>query len=121
MIPVAYFRRSPVPPWSLAALATTLAVAPGCGGGGRAPTVPVEGKVVHKNGKPMTSGFVFLIPASKGGLEASGQILPDGKFRPESLGLDGAAPGEYKVKLAQEPPASSKGARKKQPAAAPID
>ncbi|WP_165219586.1 hypothetical protein [Aquisphaera insulae] len=112
-------RRGTARTWYLAAAAAALPVLTGCGGGSR-PTVPVAGKVVHKDGKPLTAGFVFLIPAESGGIEASGQIQADGTFRPESLGLDGAAPGDYKVKLAAEPPATTKTARKKAAAAPTI-
>ncbi|QEH37814.1 hypothetical protein OJF2_64050 [Aquisphaera giovannonii] len=120
MTPAPRSPRRAAPPRALA-LAAAVAFAAGCGGGDRAPTVPVEGKVVHRDGRPLTSGFVFLVPASGGGPEASGQILPDGKFRPESLGLDGAAPGDYRVRLAPEPPAPTKGTRGWKAAAPPLD
>ncbi len=92
----------------------------GCGGGA-APTVAVHGKVTLKDGQPLTGGFLFLVPTRQDGWEASGTIQPDGTFRLESLGLDGAVPGEYKVRLAMSPPASARGARKKVPIPVPID
>jgi hypothetical protein len=92
----------------------------GCGGG-PAPTVAVDGKVTLKDGKPLTGGFIFLIPTRQGGWEAAGPIQPDGTFRLESLGLDGAVPGEYRVKLAMDPPASARGARKKKAVPVSID
>ena len=92
----------------------------GCGGGA-APTVAVNGKITFKDGKPLTGGFIFLVPARQGGWEASGTIQPDGTFRLESLGLDGAVPGDYRVKLAMEPPPSRRGARKKKTATVAID
>ena len=92
----------------------------GCGGG-PAPTVAVNGKVTLADGKPLTGGFIFLVPTRRDGWEASGQIQPDGTFRLESLGLDGAVPGEYKVKLEMEPPASARGVRKKAPVTVSID
>lgn len=92
----------------------------GCGGGS-APTVAVDGKVTLGDGKPLTGGSIFLIPIRQGGWEASGPIHADGTFRLESLGLDGAVPGEYKVKLAMDPPASARGVRKKKTANVPID
>ena len=92
----------------------------GCGGGS-APTVAVDGKVTLGDGKPLTGGFIFLIPTGPGGWEASGPIQPDGTFRLESLGLDGAVPGEYRVKLATDPPSSARGVRKKKAVNVRID
>jgi hypothetical protein len=104
-----------------ALLVIALGLVAGCGGGA-APTVAVEGKIAFKDGKPLTGGFVFLIPTRPGGWEASGAIQPDGTFRLESLGLDGAVPGDYKVRLAMDPaPASARGVRKKKAATVPID
>jgi hypothetical protein len=90
----------------------------GCGSG-PAPTVAVDGKVTFQDGKPLPGGFIFLIPTRRDGWEASGTIQPDGTFRLESLGLDGAVPGDYKVRLALDSPASGRGARKKKTTAAP--
>jgi hypothetical protein len=119
MMPSLCSRHGPFPERILAGVIVIGLVA-GCGGG-PAPTVAVDGKVTFKVGKPLTGGFIFLIPTRRDGWEASGPIQADGTFRLESLGLDGAVPGEYKVRLAMDPPASARGVRKKKAAIAPID
>jgi hypothetical protein len=69
----------------------------GCGG---QPTLyPVKGQVLLADGKGMTGGSVQFIP-KRGGLPAAGIIGEDGTFSLKSLKTrEGAAPGEYKVRI----------------------
>ena len=68
----------------------------GCGG---QPTLyPVKGQVLLADGKPLTGGSVQFIP-KQGGLPAVGIIGEDGTFSLNSKTRDGAAPGEYKVRI----------------------
>ena len=59
---------------------------------------PVKGQVLLADGKPLTSGTVQFIP-KEGGLPASGKIAQDGTFSLKSKTREGAAPGEYKVRI----------------------
>jgi hypothetical protein len=72
----------------------------GCGTGQyTGPVYPVKGQVLLANGKPLTSGSIQFIP-KPGGLLASGKLDKDGNFSLESLDKrEGAAPGEYKVRI----------------------
>lgn len=72
----------------------------GCGGPGRytGSLYPVKGRVLLADGTPLTGGTVQFIPA-RGGLPASGRIAADGTFSLKSRSRDGAAPGEYKVRI----------------------
>ncbi|MFO0954804.1 MAG: carboxypeptidase-like regulatory domain-containing protein [Isosphaeraceae bacterium] len=94
----------------------------GCGGSGpySGTLVPVKGRVVLADGRPLEGGSVQFIPRN-GGLPASGKIGPDGSFslvtRPDR---EGAAPGEYNVRIEPSPEFLSKkgGSGKKLPFAA---
>ena len=72
----------------------------GCGGPGpyRGSLYPVTGRVLLADGKPLTGGTVQFIPR-QGGLPASGKIAADGAFSLKSKSREGAAPGEYKVRI----------------------
>jgi hypothetical protein len=73
----------------------------GCGGSGpySGTLYPVKGQVLLADGKPLTGGSVQFIP-KRGGLPASGKIESDGTFTLKSLKTrEGAAPGEYKVRI----------------------
>jgi hypothetical protein len=59
---------------------------------------PVTGKVLLADGSPLTGGTIHFIP-KRGGLLASGKIEPDGTFSLKSKTRDGAAPGEYKIRI----------------------
>jgi len=77
----------------------------GCGGPGpyTGTLYPVKGQVLLADGKPLTGGFVQFIP-KQGGLPATGSIGPDGTFSLKSLkNREGAAPGEYKVRIEPSP------------------
>jgi hypothetical protein len=50
------------------------------------------------DGTPLTGGAVSFIPTT-GGLPASGKIAADGTFSLRSKSRDGAAPGEYSVRI----------------------
>jgi hypothetical protein len=54
--------------------------------------------VLLADGTPLTGGTVQFIP-TRGGLPASGRIASDGRFSLKSKSRDGAAPGEYKVRI----------------------
>ena len=59
----------------------------------------VKGQVLLADGTPLKGGSVQFIP-KLGGLPAYGTIGPDGTFSLQSLkSREGAAPGEYKVRI----------------------
>lgn len=72
----------------------------GCGGGPKLPpTAPVSG-VVTLNNHPLPRGMVQFVPdVSKGtnGAPAVGNIGPDGRFKLQTAGKDGAIVGQHKV------------------------
>lgn len=72
----------------------------GCGGPGpySGSLYPVKGRVLLADGTPLTGGTVQFIP-TRGGLPASGRIEADGTFSLKSKSRDGAAPGEYNVRI----------------------
>jgi hypothetical protein len=73
----------------------------GCGGPGpyAGALYPVKGQVLLADGTPLKGGSVQFIP-KLGGLPAYGTIGPDGTFSLKSLkSREGAAPGEYKVRI----------------------
>ena len=60
----------------------------------------VKGSVVLEDGKPLTGGTVEFEPVSGSVYQASGEIGPDGSFSLKTADSgDGAAPGEYRVKV----------------------
>src|SRR5262245_51662606 len=87
------------------------------GGWGGSNLIPVNGKVVHKDGTPVTAGMVIFEPVSQK-VSARGEIHADGTFH---LGTnsdnDGAMEGEYKVLIAP-PPLPEEGKRLRSPIAA---
>jgi hypothetical protein len=93
----------------------------GCGGSGpfSGTLYPVTGQVVLADGKPLTGGSVRFIPKLSG-LPATGKIGPDGTFSLTTKTHEGAAPGEYKVRIEPSAEMVSKkgGAVKKLPFAA---
>jgi hypothetical protein len=72
----------------------------GCGGEGpySGALYPVKGQVLLADGQPLAGGSVQFIPA-RGGLPATGTIESDGSFTLKSKSREGAAPGEYKVRV----------------------
>jgi len=58
----------------------------------------VKGQVLLADGKPLTGGSIQFIP-KQGGLPASGNIERDGTFSLKSKTREGAAPGEYKIRI----------------------
>jgi hypothetical protein len=87
----------------------------GCGGSTfSAPTTyEVKGRVVLSNGKPLSEGRVTFVAADGLLPEASGEIQPDGAFSLSTrVPGDGAAPGNYKVRIE---PAASKNRRAMRP------
>lgn len=83
-----------------------IALLAGCGDPGpySGARYQVKGQVLLADGKPLNGGFVQFIP-SQGGLPASGAIGPDGTFSLKSVDTreEGAAPGEYKVRVEPSP------------------
>lgn len=87
--------------WGVAAVLVTLA---GCGGDtGASPNqavYPVTGKVLLASGKPLTEGKVVFLPKQEKGLPAQGEIGADGAFTLRTVdGREGAAAGEYGIKI----------------------
>lgn len=80
--------------------ALSLLALAGCGGPGpySGSLYRVKGRVLLADGSPLTGGTVRFIP-TQGGLPASGKIEADGTFSLKSKSRDGAAPGEYKVRI----------------------
>jgi hypothetical protein len=84
------------------ALAFILVAAAGCGAGN---TYPVRGKVVFKDGTPLTGGLVRFQPVDeKIQVSPRGDIQQNGTF---ILGTykedDGAIPGKYQVAITPPP------------------
>jgi hypothetical protein len=77
----------------------------GCGGGAPELAVPtgslqpVKGSVLLPNGKPLSTGTVVFIPANGTGASPSGELDSTGNFSLKTGSSDGAAPGEYKVRI----------------------
>ena len=108
-------RNSVLVAWLAGALAwLTLPIVVGCG---NQSLMPVNGKVMHKDGKPVTSGMVIFEPVGAK-ISARGEIRGDGTFQ---LGThtnsDGASEGEYRVLIAP-PPLPEEGKRLRSPIAA---
>lgn len=86
-----------------------LIAAIGCAGGAplaQAPeTVPVKGKVILSSGSPLTTGRIVFVPEDKSKQEAVGGIGKDGTFTLTSYKQgDGAATGNYTIKIEDGPP-----------------
>jgi hypothetical protein len=99
-------------PWHAGPLvALVLLGAGGCGG---ETFFPVSGKVVYKDGTPVSAGLVIFEPVSQK-ISARGEIQADGSFQ---LGTrkdnDGALEGDYKVLIAP-PPLPEEGKRRRSP------
>ena len=97
-----------------------LAIA-GCGGSGlySGKLYPATGQVLLADGQPLKGGSVRFIPKLSG-LPATGKIAADGTFFLTTKTREGAAPGEYKVRIEPSPEMLSKkgGVVKKLPFAA---
>ena len=76
----------------------------------------VKGSVLLADGKPLTSGTVEFEPVKDSVYQASGQIGTDGSFTLKTPNSgDGAAPGEYRVKIIPDEtmaPSTTKGKTK---------
>jgi hypothetical protein len=80
----------------------------GCTGSPGLPTTfPAGGKVVTKDGKPLTGGSIEFTTAADPLLRVVGTIGGDGTFTlatiKDNVRADGAPPGEYRV-VVQPPP-----------------
>lgn len=74
------------------------------------PTVSVQGRVLLSSGMPLAAGRVVFVPSDGMGPSAAGEIGRDGAFRLTTRASDdGAAPGEYKVRI-EPPPSTAPGA-----------
>ncbi len=87
-------------------LGALVLVAAGCGGGALPRTFPAGGKVIHKNGKPLTGGSVEFTTVADPLLRVVGTIGSDGTFTlstvKDNAKADGAPAGEYRVMV--QPP-----------------
>ncbi|HLJ94986.1 MAG TPA: hypothetical protein VKU02_17555 [Gemmataceae bacterium] len=94
--------RALVRPSCLTALALILTVSAGCGSG---ITSPVRGRVVFKDGSPLTGGLVLFRPVDeKLQVSARGDIEEDGSFILGTYKVgDGAIPGKYQVAITPPP------------------
>jgi hypothetical protein len=88
--------RSPARLRSLCVLAASIAALAGCSGGD-SNLAHVEG-IVRVNGEPLTAGRIVFQP-EQAGLNALGQINPDGTFTLTTKEADGAQIGLYKVAI----------------------
>src|SRR6266446_7344082 len=83
----------------------------GCGGDSpalHATLYPVKGQVLLANGKPLTGGKVIFLPTSDTAQPATGKIGSDGTFALTSADArEGAAEGEYKVRIEPDPALAS--------------
>lgn len=84
----------------------------GCGswgGGGepekiRSSVVPVSGKLLQTNGRPVANGWVIFHPKDPPGNEAHAATQEDGTFHLSTFGKeDGAIPGRYVVTIERHP------------------
>jgi len=94
-------RISSIRPGLSVAIATLIAISPGCGDGDDLPSrYPVSGKVTYK-GEPIKNGTIMFVPdESKGatGPQAIGTIKNDGTYSLSSQDAnDGAVVGWHKV------------------------
>jgi hypothetical protein len=84
-----------------------LAALPGCGDLNGAPFVrthPVSGQVLLADGKPLATGRVCLLPQETPGLQAVGDLGPDGRFELQTFKPgDGAVAGKYLVRIDPAP------------------
>ncbi|HEX4592062.1 MAG TPA: carboxypeptidase-like regulatory domain-containing protein [Gemmataceae bacterium] len=94
----------------LGAVLGTSLVLVGCGGpsgapdGMRAMVVPVSGKVLTADGRPVANGWVVFNPKDVPGHEANAPTNPDGSFRLSTFAKeDGAIPGRYVVTVEPHP------------------
>src|SRR5437773_10554148 len=90
-------------------VAGVLAALAGCGGGGEAArvvsaVVPVSGKVLYADGKPVANAWVVLTPKDPPGNEANAATQADGTFRLGTFAKDdGVVPGHYVVTVQPYP------------------
>lgn len=76
----------------------------GCGAGSYSTSgekvYPVKGKVLLASGKPLSGGKVSFLPKKEPGLPSTGKIASDGSFTLTTAdGREGAAEGDYKVRI----------------------
>jgi len=76
----------------------------GCGGA-KHPVVPVKGRVVFEDGKPLPVGTrIILEPVDSDRKPATGEVKDDGSFElKHSAGGNGAEIGKYRVRIAAPP------------------
>jgi hypothetical protein len=105
--------------WSSFAVTAALMLS-GCSGEPSAVSLPsetlhpVKGSVLTADGKPLTEGTITFVPVKQTSRTASGKIGSDGTFTLKSGDLgDGAAEGEYKVRIESELTAPSTDPKKR--------
>ena len=83
-----------------------VAVFAGLAGCGKTDVLPVvkvydvKGKVLLRDGKPLSSGSIYFVPKGDLPVTPAGAIGPDGSFSLVTGGSgEGAPPGEYKVRI----------------------
>lgn len=77
-------------------LGAALLTVVGCGGG--ASTIPIKGKLVFDDGKPVSGASIRFMPTGEKGRMASGYTSKDGTFELTTVNAgDGAQPGDYVV------------------------
>ena len=82
--------------------ALSFSLTSGCHSGKKMPAMhPVGGKVVYKNGQPLTGGSVKFQSLTDPSLSTTGEIKPDGSFSLSTFAdkerVKGAPLGEYRV------------------------
>ena len=91
---------------------TLLVTLAGCGGFASSSTLyPTTGQVILADGRPLTEGAVRFIPVAAG-QPATGTIGSDGKFSLRTRDQEGAAAGDYKVRIDPSPGLLKKGVAK---------
>ena len=99
--------------WTLVLFLGLLTLLPGCGLGGggeperiRSSVVPVSGKLLQPDGRPVANGWVIFHPKDPPGNEANAATEADGTFHLSTFGKeDGAVPGRYVVTVEKHPKA----------------
>ncbi len=96
-------RSTSVTRYGCAALLGVWMTIAGCGRSDSLPSLQVyevNGKVLLGDGKPLTSGWVYLVPTAGLPLTPSAEIGPDGTFSVVTGGSGNGAPaGEYKIRI----------------------
>jgi hypothetical protein len=97
--------------WIIRGAACLCSALAGCGGrdpSGWVHTYEVKGRVLLADGSPLTVGRVYFVPQVAPAVAAQGELGPDGSFALTTYKPgDGAAPGQYKVRVEPTPAGTS--------------